>query len=481
MPIRWRLSLRFTLLLCGILAITAVIQHFLLERYLSNQVDDTLRVYSARVHGTIQPENDADALRPGVIHSILPEIDRFTSPGIYIQIRGAGDAVIARSDSLGEKELPLSPSLLARGLEGSVAFDTVTLDEGTRLRIMASPIFVDSETLLLEVAQSLGHVDAALGQARWAFFVSIIVALLLAALLGESTVRGALAPVSRVTETARSIRANPDLSRRVDYQGPSDEIGQLANTFDDMLEQLENAFRSQKHFVTDASHELRSPLAIIRGNLDLLDRDPTDDERQESLDAIDAETARMTGIINDLLLLADVDSENPETAHQVSLKEVVSEEYRRARPMSGKRNFGITRFEDVLVTGNQLRLRQLLANLVDNAIRYTSEEDTVTISVYRDRDRAYLEVTDTGIGIDPEHLPHVFDRFYRTDKARSRLSGGTGLGLAIVKRIAEQHGGSVTVTSQPGSGTSVTVSLPARNSPRVPDGPLSGDARRCTA
>ncbi|MEE8353057.1 MAG: ATP-binding protein, partial [Dehalococcoidales bacterium] len=122
--------------------------------------------------------------------------------------------------------------------------------------------------------------------------------------------------------------------------------------------------------------------------------------------------------------------------------------------------FGITRFEEVFVKGNQLRLRQLLANLVDNAIRYTSEEDTVTLSVYRHRDRAYLEVSDTGIGIDAAHLPHVLDRFYRADKARSRLSGGTGLGLAIVKRIAEQHGGSVTVTSQPGSGTRVTVSLP---------------------
>ncbi len=460
MPIRWRLSLRFTLLLCGILAITAVIQHFLLERYLSSQVDDTLRVYSARVHGTIDPEDDADGLDPGVIHSNLPEIDRFSSPGIYIQIRDAGAAVIARSDSLAEKELPLSSSLMTRGLEGSVVFDTVALDEGTRLRIMASPIFVDSEVLLLEVAQSLGHVDAALGQARWAFLVSILVALLLAALLGESTVRGALAPVRRITETARSIRANPDLSRRVDYQGPPDEIGQLAGTFDDMLEQLEDAFQSQKHFVTDASHELRSPLAIIRGNLDLLGLDQTDEERRESLDAIDAETARMTAIINDLLLLADVDSENPETARQVSLKEVVSEEYRRARPMAGKRNFGITRFEDVFVTGNQLRLRQLLANLLDNAIRYTSEEDTVTISVYRDRDRAYLEVADTGIGIDAEHLPHVLDRFYRADKARSRLSGGTGLGLAIVKRIAEQHGGRVTVTSQAGNGTRVTVSLP---------------------
>ncbi len=460
MPIRWRLSLRFTLLLCGILAITAVIQHFLLERYLSSQVDDTLRVYSARVHGTIDPEDDADALDPSVIHSNLPEVDRFSSPGIYIQIRDAGAAVIARSDSLGEKELPLSSSLITRGLEGNVAFDTVALDEGTRLRIMASPLFVDSEVLLLEVAQSLGHVDAALGQARWAFLVSIVVALLLAALLGESTVRGALAPVRRVTETARSIRANPDLSRRVDYQGPPDEIGQLASTFDDMLKQLEDAFRSQRHFVTDASHELRSPLAIIRGNLDLLGRDPTEEERRESLDAIDAETTRMTGIINDLLLLADVGSEQPETTQEVSLKEIVSEEYRRAKPMAGKRNFGITRFEEVFVKGNQLRLRQVLANLVDNAIRYTSEEDTVTLSVYRHRDRAYLEVTDTGIGIDPEHLPHVLDRFYRADKARSRVSGGTGLGLAIVKRIAEQHGGSVTVTSQPGSGTRVTVSLP---------------------
>jgi signal transduction histidine kinase len=250
-----------------------------------------------------------------------------------------------------------------------------------------------------------------------------------------------------------------DLSRRVGYSGPMDEIGQLSATFDHMIERLEKAFHSQKHFVADASHELRTPLTVIRGNLGLLRRNLTEADRQESLKALEAETVRMAKIVDDLLLLAEVDSGQLEQPEPVRLKEIIEGELKRARPLAGKRQLVVTRQEDLAVKGDPHRLRRLLGNIVDNAIKYTPENGKVTLSLFRDGDWARLEVADTGIGIAPQHLPHIFSRFYRVNTTRSQSKGGTGLGLALVKEIAEQHGGMVTVTSEPGKGSIFTVWL----------------------
>ena len=196
---------------------------------------------------------------------------------------------------------------------------------------------------------------------------------------------------------------------------------------------------------------------MIRGNLDLLDRNLSQEDRQESLRAIKSETERMTKIVNDLLFLAEVESGQMERGEEVSLQEILLEEFRRAQQVAKSHKVVLGRQEDLSVPGDALRLKRLLGNLVDNAIRYTPEGGTITLSLFRDGDWARLEVADTGLGIAPEHLPHIFERFYRVDKARSRAKGGTGLGLAIVKGIAEQHGGKVTVTSEPAKGSTFTV------------------------
>ncbi len=238
-----------------------------------------------------------------------------------------------------------------------------------------------------------------------------------------------------------------------------DEIGQLATTFDHMIERLDRSFKSQKHFVADASHELRSPLTVIRGNLDLLKRNLDEAERQESLRALEAETARMAKIVNHLLLLTEIDSGQLKQQKIVPLKEILKGEVERARLLAGNRKIIIRRSEDLTVRGDAQSLKQLLGNLIDNAIRYTPEDGTIAISLFRDGDWACFEVGDTGIGIAPEHLPHIFDRFYRVDMARSRSRGGAGLGLALVKEITERHGGKVKVTSEPGKGSIFTVWL----------------------
>jgi signal transduction histidine kinase len=226
-----------------------------------------------------------------------------------------------------------------------------------------------------------------------------------------------------------------------------------------MIEQLDRLLQSQRGFVADASHELRGPLTVIRGNLDLLKRNLSEEDRAESTRVLEAEMARMTRIVNDLLVLAEVESGPLEQQQTVSLKDILLDAQDRALLLAGNRQIVIGRQDDLWVKGDGHKLDQMVSNLVTNAVKYTPDGGTITLSLHQDGDWARLEVTDTGIGISPEHLPHIFDRFYRVDKAHSRASGGTGLGLAIVKGIAQQHGGTVTVTSEPGKGSTFTVRL----------------------
>jgi len=459
MPISWRLTLWFALILCAILILSGAVFHTLLQRYLSNDVDDDLRLYSAKVHGTLKPEEIPEPLDYDVIHSSLPPINEFASPGIYIQLIDRNGTVVVKSDNLGDQELPVDPGLVERGFGEEIATKTVAAGDGGRVRIMVSPLHLENETLLLEVGRSMKHVDAAMSQVRWALLAGILVALVLAGVSGGFIVRRALSPVERITRTAQSIEASSDLGRRVGYSGPIDEIGQMATTFDHMIDRLDRAFQSQKHFVADASHELRGPLTVLQGNLDLLKRNLGEADRQESLRAMAGESQRMARIVSDLLLLAEVESGQVEQQGMVSLREILLEGLAQAQQLAGERRIVIGRQDNLSAMGDAHRLRQLLGNLVDNAIRHTPEGGTISLSLFRDGNWARLEVADTGIGIAPEHLPHVFDRFYRVDQARSRAEGGSGLGLAIVKGIAEEHGGKVTVTSVPGRGSTFTAWL----------------------
>ncbi len=248
---------------------------------------------------------------------------------------------------------------------------------------------------------------------------------------------------------------------------PTDEVGQLTATVNDMLGRLEASFETQQRLVADVSHELRTPLTTIQGNLDLLRRGAADDPgmRGEALAAIGNETVRMRRLINDLLLLAQADAGLQLQLQPVELDTLLLDVYRQGQVISQGTGVRVRlgAEDQAVVMGDGDRLRQLLLNLVDNAIKYTPSGGDVTLTLKRQAGWVQVTVSDTGCGIPPEDLPHIFERFYRADRSRTR-PGGAGLGLSIAKWVAEAHGGELEVESEVGQGTIFTLYLPE---PRV--------------
>jgi signal transduction histidine kinase len=279
-----------------------------------------------------------------------------------------------------------------------------------------------------------------------------------------------LRPIGRITAVARDIQAT-DLSRRIELPGPEDELKQLADTFDAMLARLDAAFAAQRQFTADASHELRNPLAIIRTNVDVALADPNADpeDLRHTIAVVKRASDRMARLVDDLLALAR--RQEPTLEHEpVDLGAAVAEASDDFVVPAAARNIVLDRVidPDVVVTGDRDALKRAVANLLENAVRLAPRGSRIRLATGSEGDRAWIAVTDEGPGIAPEDQPHVFDRFWRADKGRSRADGGTGLGLAIVRQIAESHGGEVRLQSKVGVGSSFVVWLPVTATPLDP-------------
>ena len=290
----------------------------------------------------------------------------------------------------------------------------------------------------------------------------------------------ALAPVNRIMSSADDIakgKGPVSLSRRIDVPRTRDEIAQLAETFNDMLDRIEQAFAAQRRFVGDASHELRTPLTAIKGNIDVLRRQIASGRATDPSDIADAlmdvsrETNRMGRLVDDLLSLARTDAEGFGSIvnfDAVSLDVLAREAIRTAEVLVEDQHLVLRADEPVMVQGDGDRLVQVMLILLDNALRHTPEDGTVTLTVSTAIDPqdgilcARIEVEDNGRGIDPSHLPHLFERFYRAEGSRSRIDGGTGLGLSIALSIVRSHHGWIDVESGPGQGTHMSVWLPMK-------------------
>ena len=457
MSIRARLTLWYTAVLTILIVGLGAIVYGVLAFNLTAGLDRTLRDAANQVVSAayVQPFFDIQVIA-------LPELDVFGS-NIYLEAIDLNGQVARKSANL--ERFARSLDEVGIKLAGNT-HQPVTRNArigNVHLRVLTAPLLVNGQPAgYLQVGTLRDPVDDALRQLLAVLVVGGAGAILASTVVGRWLAAQALRPIDTITRTALAISRADDLDKRIPQVGPQDEVGRLAATFNLMLDRLEKLFRAQQRFIADISHELRSPLTTIRGNVDLLRRMNCVDE--PSLDAIQAESERMTRLVGDLLLLAQADAGQPIRRERVELDTVMLEVFRQVHPLAEGVELAIGEEDQATILGDPDRLKQLLLNLVDNAIKYTPKGGKVTLGLRRAKGWAVLSITDTGVGIPEKDLPHIFERFYRVDKARSRAAGGTGLGLPIVQWIVLAHGGRIEAQSEPGKGTTFTVWLPRLDS-----------------
>jgi signal transduction histidine kinase len=315
----------------------------------------------------------------------------------------------------------------------------------------------------MQAATSLTVIDALRADMLSYLVILSTLSVLLAGMFGLIIGSRVLSPLARVTETALQITRADDLSRRIPTQGiVDDEVGKLITAFNDTMGRLDKLFATQRRFVADIGHELRTPLTVIRGNLDLMHRLGRYDD--QSLHSIELEVDRLGRLVEDLLILAQAESGKlPMDRRRVELDTLLLEVFNQTHVLAGERvKLEIGKIDQVMVCGDHDRLKQVALNLVANAIKYTGEGGKVVVNLSKLEGQAYFSVKDTGVGIPLEDQPHVFERFYRGDKSRSRTKDGAGfgLGLSIAYWIVRNHGGDIEVKSKLNKGSTFTVRLP---------------------
>jgi heavy metal sensor kinase len=448
-----RLTLWYVALLAVILVAFSGLLYVTLSRSLREEMDLTISTEAARLIASMDFENGVAHLGEG------PDNLRIgTVAALY---DSTGRRLVAYDP---RQPLPSLPEALSQAAQGRSTFVTAPLPDGTEWRVLTMPVTEHGMQLgILQVGRPVGEVDATMRQLALLLALAVPLTLLVASAGGLFLAGRALDPIDRITRAASAIGAD-DLSRRLNFRDSRDEIGRLAATFDRMLDRLDRAFRRQRQFTADASHELRTPLTMLASQIDVaLERKRTPAAYEALLRSLREDAGRMTQLLSELLTLARADAgQQLLSKEELDLSELVSSVVQAMQPLAVQRGLQLVGQVQphVSVFGDQTRLTQLVINLTNNALSYTSPGGSVRVVVTEQTGWAELRVEDTGVGIATEHLPHLFERFYRADPSRARADGGAGLGLAIAQWVAQAHGGEISVESELGKGSTFTVRLP---------------------
>ena len=452
MSLRLRLTLLYSTLTGGILLVFAAAVIMVFNALLVNQIDNTLESAA----NVIVSKIDVNPL--GQVNLDLSSID--ISSDVYVQVWGLDNELQSGLRTLEEfVDKPFDPNALRT--EAPIYRDVRSGNH--HLRVVTIPLMDGEHKIaVLQVAVRLDVIDQARMGLTNILAIIWLVSVLFTGNAAWLTLGQTLKPLEAITGTAEQINRADDLSRRLPYHGPEDdEIGSLVRTFNQTLERLEALFTSQQRLLADVSHELRTPLTVIKGNVDLMRRMKSLDE--ESLMSIDQEAGRLTRLVGGLLLLAQAESGKLALSmKQVELDLLLTEVFQEMSILAGSRvRVHLNEIDQVYVTGDRDRLKQVFINLVANAIQYTPQGGEVFLSLERIGEQARIICRDTGPGIPAEDLPHIFERFYRAEKSRTRgRTTGFGLGLSIANWIVERHGGRIEVDSKEGRGTTFAIWLP---------------------
>jgi len=465
--IRFRLLLWFTVILALVLFIFSAFIYFNQARDLEDDAIGSLDRRLGRLQETVRISLREENGQLGLSEDFLEENNA-------LALIGSGGQILLRYGTFPTDNLAQIATQATQNHpehEETIENSATWVDKNSDYVYAVAPIFGESgQTSLLVLGGPLDP-DGRMQGLLASLVLGSLLTLVIATAGGFWLADRAMRPVRTITHTARSI-SETDLSRRINMEG-KDELGELANTFDNMLARLQAAFNRQRQFVADASHELRTPLTIV--NLETsraLEARRSPKEYERALEVIHSENNFMSHLVNDLLMLARMDNEQVKLEKtSLDLSDVVVDAIERLTSLAARNNVKLNAGElpETRMLGDYQSLLQMVSNLIENAIKYTQGDDKqVSIETGITDERAWVRVSDNGPGIDPEHLPHLFERFYRVDKARARASEeesesptGSGLGLSIIQWIAQAHGGEVLVESTPGNGSSFEVRFEA--------------------
>ena len=465
--VRLRLTLWYVCVLALALVAFGALVYGLLRRGLYDRVDSGLRAETRAVAAAFDRELAAGA--SAQVAAARAQEERFF-PRQATAVYDAAGGLVAEKPTRSGKRARLPPLEL---LSPDDTYFYTALDEeeggndGRRVAVKQIKSEVNGADYLYAASQPLDPVAEQLESARRSLYVAAGLALAVAAAGGWFLARRSLAPVVEMSERARQIGAG-NLGERLPVANPGDELGRLASTFNELLARLGAAFEQQLRFMADASHELRTPITVIRTASDVaLGRGHrTEEEYRRSLQLVSEQARRLTRLVEDMFTLARADAGQP-ALRPVSfyLDELVGEAARAAAVLGAERGVCVTTDceEESPFRGDEGLIRQLVLNLLDNAVKLTPPGGTVSVGLARENSHFTLSVADTGEGITEEARPHVFERFYRADKSRSRAEGGAGLGLSIARWAAEAHGGSLELADTGPRGSTFVARLPTQN------------------
>lgn len=457
--LKWRIALAYAGLFVVALAVAAVAINIAFRTILLNQAELRTQLVATQIRRTIEPFGLVTTGSDQAIAAFVAtqsNLESWSSATTLVQIDNPQGQPIGKSSNTGSFIFPADKTLSVKDHSKTyILGDLLVHDEAL---VENSHIIA-----IAHIGERLDAMRQVLTGARNILVIVTIAAFFLVIATSIAIATLVLDPVKRLTDAMEEI-GSEQLGRRIGWSGRRDELGRLAAAFDRMLDRLQAAFARERQFISDASHELKTPLTVINANAQMLQRwaDRDDRIRAESLSAIIDESAGLAGMVNGMLLLAKADSGDQIPKEPLDLNAVVRDPVESARAKAEGKGLSLDfepSPESAIVYGSESLLRQLFGNLIDNAIKFT-DHGGVRVRLIVDGSEVVGEVIDSGSGIDEESIDRVFDRFYRTDKSRTRAVEGTGLGLAIVRSIARVHSGSVQAGRRPEGGSIFTVRLP---------------------
>ena len=461
--IRSRLTAWHVAVLGFFLILFSILLYVFLSKRLHESIDNSLKVSANVIQKAALLEYSRTPL-PG-LDLFFDQFLGYSNINKFYRIYDGSGHVDSRSKGIDASKFPLTQDAYSRATQGKMTYETFKLVPWHRVRVITMPVIRNDNLVnLIQVGTSLKAVEHTLKNLRIFLFTAIPCALILSTLGGRFMATRALKPVAEITSTAQDIAHGANLSRRIPIPEVQDEIGNLARTFNEMMNRLEKSFAQVRQFSGDASHELRTPLTVLKGQSELvLSKPRSKAEYQEVLASNLEEINYMSRILEDLLVLSKGDEgEVALEKEPVELGSIVEEVSRQGEIFADEKEVKIilAYLEPVTILGDAHRLKQMVWILLHNAVKFTPSGGEIKITLQDLDDTVYFTIRDNGIGIPEQDLPKIFDRFYRVDKARSRMDGGSGLGLSICKHIVDRHHGTVDVESKLGEGTKFKIRFP---------------------